>query len=136
MLFKKLSMFIIINLLILTNIFTFTMALEDENSYSTFNGRVININHEKEMITLEIETKADNISELNLKIGKGADYIYVRDIKGLLSVDSIKELKLGDDVFIKCKGSKGEYETVEIEKIVKVKEVKFTEVDTSLDPQR
>jgi len=84
-----------------------------------------------DLITIVIKTKKGDINELNIKIGKGLNYIYVRDIKGLLSVDSFKELKLGDEVSIKYKGSKGGYETVEIEKIVKAKEIKSTENDTS-----
>jgi len=123
-LFKKLSIFMIINLLILTNIFTFTMAFSEENSYTTISGRVKNIDYEKEIITLVMEAQKDDIRELSIRIGKSTNYIYVRDIKGLLSVDSFKELKLDDDVFIKCNGSKGEYKTIEIEKIYKVKNVK------------
>ena len=65
----------------------------------------------------------------SIKIGKDKNYIFVRDIKGPLSVDSFKELKLGDDVFIKCKGPESEYEAVEIEKIYKVKNGISTEED-------
>lgn len=133
---KKLSIFMIINLLILTNISTFTMALAEENSYTTIIGRVTNIDHEKEMITLVMEAKTDDIKEFNIKIGKGTNYIFVRDIKGLLSVDSFDKLKLGDDVSIKCRRSKSEYEIFDIEKIVRTKEVKSTEDDTSLVHQR
>ena len=136
MLLKKLSIFMIINLLILTNIFTFTMAFAEENSYTTIIGRVTNIDHEKEMISLAMEVKTDDIKEFNIKIGKGTNYIFVRDIKGLLSVDSFDKLKLGDDVSIKIKKSKGEYETFDIEKIVKTKEVKSTEDNPSLVHQR
>lgn len=125
--FKKLSIFIIINLLILTNIFTFTMALEEENSYTTIFGRVKNIDQEKEIITLVMEVQKDDIRALNIKIGKGMNYIFVRDINALLSVDSFMELKLDDDVSIKCEGSKGEYAAVEIEKIYKAKNGKSTE---------
>ena len=134
--FRKLSILIIVNLLFLTNIVAYTMALEEENSYTTILGRVTNIDQEKDMITIVKEAKKDDIRELNIKIGKGTNYIFVRDITGLLSVDSIKELQLGDDVSIKCKRYKGEYEIVEIEKIVKAKEVKFIEDDTSLVHQR
>ena len=134
--FKKLFIFMIINLLSLINISTFTMALAEENSYTTIIGRVTNIEHEKEIITLVMEAKTDDIKEFNIKIGKGTNYIFVRDIKGLLSVDSFDKLKLGDDVSIKCRKTKGEYETFDIEKIVKTKEVKFTEEDTSLVHQR
>ena len=109
------------------------MAMEEDNSYATIIGRVKNIDHEKDMITILMKTNKDDVRELNIKIGKGMNYIFVRDIKGLLSIDSIKELKSGDNVSIICKGSKGEYETVEIEKIVKAKEVKFTEDNVLLD---
>jgi len=44
-LFKKPSIFVIINFLILANIFTFAIAHEEENSYSTIIGRVKNIDH-------------------------------------------------------------------------------------------
>jgi len=97
------------------------MAHEEENSYSTILGRVINIDLEMDTITLVMNVESDDIRELKIKIGKGTNYIFVRDIKGLLSVDNFKGLELGDDVSIKCKKSKGEYETAEIEKIVKAK---------------
>ncbi|WP_096896015.1 hypothetical protein [Candidatus Scalindua japonica] len=121
--FTKLSTFIIIHLLVLTNICTFTMAMELENSYSTIIGKVKNIDYQMDMITIEMNAGRDDINELSIKIGKGINYIFVRDDKGLLSVDSFKELKLGDDVSIKCKESKDKYEIVEIEKIVKIKEL-------------
>lgn len=130
--FKKLSILMIINLLFLSIICTLTIALEIENSYTTITGIVKDIDHEKDMITIVRETKKDAIKELNIKIGKGTNHIFVRDIKGLLSVDSFKNLKSGDDVSIKCKESKGEYETVEIEKIDKVKKGKSTEDDVPI----
>ena len=126
---NKLSIFMIINLLILTNTFTFTMTLAEGNGYTTIIGRVINIDHEKELIVLAMEAKKDEIREFSIKIGKSTNYIYVRDIKGLLSVGSFKELKFDDDVSIKCNVSKGEYKAVEIEKIYKVKDGKSTEED-------
>lgn len=70
-----------------------------------------------------METKKDDISEINIKIDKDMNCIFVRDIKGLLSGDSFNGLKLDDDIIIKCKGSNVEYETVEIEKRVKVAQV-------------
>ncbi|MBT4730671.1 hypothetical protein HOB87_01710 [Candidatus Woesearchaeota archaeon] len=133
--FKKSSVVMIINLLFLAIFCTLTMALEVENSYSTIIGRVKDIDYQMDMITIATKTKRGDTNELNIKISKGINYIFVRDINGLLSVDSFKELKLGDDVSIKCKESKGEYETVEIEKIVKTKEIKFTEDVTSLAHQ-
>ncbi|GAX62625.1 type IV secretory system protein [Candidatus Scalindua japonica] len=99
------------------------MAMELENSYSTIIGKVKNIDYQMDMITIEMNAGRDDINELSIKIGKGINYIFVRDDKGLLSVDSFKELKLGDDVSIKCKESKDKYEIVEIEKIVKIKEL-------------
>ncbi|MHC4138392.1 MAG: hypothetical protein ACYSR1_00805 [Planctomycetota bacterium] len=112
------------------------MALEVENSYSTIIGRVKNIDHQMDTITIAMKAKRGDINELNIKIGKGINYIFIRDIKGLLSVGEFRKLKLGDEVFIKCKVSKGEYEAVEIEKIVKAKEIKFTEDVTSLAHQK
>ncbi len=50
------------------------------------------------MMTLGIKTKQDGIGELNIKICKGTNYIFVRDFKGLSTVESFKELKSGDDV--------------------------------------
>ena len=105
------------------------MTLAEGNGYTTIIGRVINIDHEKELIVLAMEAKKDEIMEFSIKIGKSTNYIYVRDIKGLLSVGSFKELKFDDDVSIKCNVSKGEYKAVEIEKIYKVKNGKSTEED-------
>lgn len=133
--FKKSSVVMIINLLFLAIFCTLTVSQEEENSYTIIAGIIKNIDHENEVITILIEAKNGNKEEFNLKIAKGVNFIFVRDIKGLLSVGEFKELKLGDDVSIKCKESKGEYETVEIEKIVKAKEIIFTEDITSLAHQ-
>jgi hypothetical protein len=112
--FKKVSVFMIINLFFLLIFCTLTTALEEGNSYTTITG-------------IAKDVKNDDIREFNIKISKGTKLIFVRNVNGLLSVESIKELISGDEVSIKCKGHKGEYETVEIEKIDKVKKNKFTE---------
>jgi hypothetical protein len=125
--FKKVSVFMIINLFFLLIFCTLTTALEEGNSYTTITGIAKDVDHENDMITIVMETKNDDIREFNIKISKGTKLIFVRNVNGLLSVESIKELISGDEVSIKCKGHKGEYETVEIEKIDKVKKNKFTE---------
>lgn len=130
--FKKSSLVMIINLLFLAIICTLTTAMEEENSYTIIAGIIKDIDHEKEIITIVREAKNGNNKEFNIKAAKGVNYIFVRDDKGLLSVDSIKVLMSGDEVSVKCKGSKGEYEAVEIEKIDKVNDDQSIEVDAPI----
>jgi len=102
---------------------TYTMALDEDNDYTNIAGIIKVVDDDNGIITVLCKAKKDDIREFNIKISKGTSSIFVRDVKGLLSVENIKELIPGDDVSIKCRWIKDEYETVEIEKREKVKNV-------------
>lgn len=113
---KNLFFITIFNLIFFTNVLSPAVALEEEHSYSKISGKVKNIDREEDLITLVMDTKEDGVRELNIKIAKGTNYIFVRDSKGLLALDDFDNLKSGDDVSLKCRGYKGIYEVFEIEK--------------------